>query len=369
MTTARFLSFGMLVSCALCSCQDKKETADSTAPEIDVEQAYTDSIVIHKTYPGLLTANMTVDLVARVNGYLRSMNYKSGDFVKKGSVLFTIEDDSYRDALTKAEGDVATAKSNLEYAETRYKAMEEALKGDAVSKMEVEEAKNTLEECRATLSSAIAAQQTAATQLSYCTITAPFDGHVTTNAYSVGTYVGGEGGAVTLATIYDDHTVTANFSIDDASNLGKLKKNMDSGTIDFNNMPVSFSEPLNHKYTGKLSYMAPQVDITTGTMKLQAVIDNPYGELKPGMYVEVDLPVEDDPHAVIVRDASIATDQLGKYLYVVNDSDKVVYTPITTGELVRDSLRIVTKGINPGERYVSKALLKVRDGMTVKPIE
>lgn len=91
-------------------------------------------------------------------------------------------------------------------------------------------------------------------------------------------------------------------------------------------------------------------------------------ELKDGMYVKVSLPCGIGPHAVLVKDAALSTDQLGKYLYVVNDSDKVVYTPVTVGELYHDSLRVIEKGIRPGDRYVTQALLTVRNGMKVRPV-
>ncbi len=97
-------------------------------------------------------------------------------------------------------------------------------------------------------------------------------------------------------------------------------------------------------------------------------IDNRYRELRQGMYCSVHLPVAVDPRAMMILDAAIGTDQLGKYVYLVNDSDKIVYTPLEVGELVADSLRIVTKGMTPSDRYVTRALLKVRDGMTVKPV-
>ena len=83
--------------------------------------------------------------------------------------------------------------------------------------------------------------------------------------------------------------------------------------------------------------MAPRIDTSTGTMKLQAEIANPYGELRSGMYATVELPSGSDPRAMLVRDGAIASDQLGDYIYVVNDSDKVVYTPVKTGETVADT--------------------------------
>ncbi len=138
--------------------------------------------------------------------------------------------------------------------------------------------------------------------------------------------------------------------------------------INYNAIPINFSEKLPHDYTGALNYMAPNVNATTGTIELQAKVDNTYNELKPGMYCTIRLPYKLDPQAMIINDASISTDQLGKYVYVVNDSNKVVYTPIKVGDLVQgDTMRVVTEGLKPTDRYVTSAMLKVRNGMTVKP--
>ncbi|MDE6702326.1 MAG: efflux transporter periplasmic adaptor subunit, partial [Muribaculaceae bacterium] len=181
-------------------------------------------------------------------------------------------------------------------------------------------------------------------------------------------FLAGAGSPVVLATIYDDAKMNANFSIEDSRYLELIKNFKDSiDDIDYSKMPVNFSEVLPHSYTGDLSYMAPRIDTSTGTMVLQASIDNPYNELKDGMYATVSLPYAFEPSAILIKDASIGTDQLGKYIYVVNDSNKIVYTPIEVGETVNDTLRIVTRGIKPGEKYVTKALLKVRDAQTVAP--
>ena len=111
------------------------------------------------------------------------------------------------------------------------------------------------------------------------------------------------------------------------------------------------------------------IDLSTGTLNVRANLDNPKHVLKSGLYVTITLPYAEQPDAVLVRDASIGTDQLGKYLYIVNDSNVVRYRPIEVGQLVDDTLRQVTAGIGPKDPYVTSALLKVRDGMPIKPIK
>lgn len=365
----RYLTFAVIAAALSTAACHKSHEATADRPEpVDVATPVVDSVTLYKTYPGVLKANREVQLVARVNGYLESKNYKSGDYVRKGTVLFTIESGNYRDAVDRARSALESAEANLEYARKHYEALSEAFKSDAVSRMEVEQGRSTLEECKANVLSAKAALKTAETQLSYCTIRAPFDGHVSTQSYDVGAYVGGEGMPVTLASIFEDAQILADFSVDDAEALVDLQKNITANAVDYKHIPVKFSEDPGHNYTASLDYMSPQVNTSTGTLQLQATIDNPYGELRSGMLVSVDLPIGNDPHAVLVKDAALSSDQLGKYLYVVNDSNRVVYTPVTVGDLVNDSMRIISKGIAPDDRYVTKALLKVRDGMTVEPV-
>lgn len=346
-------------------CGHKQATEDDALLPVDVAEVLSDSVVLYKEYPGTLHARSSVDIVARVDGYLRSQNYQDGAMVEKGQVLFTIEPTQYQDAVKAASAQLTTARSNYEYASRQYEAVKKALESDAVSQMEVLQSKSNMESAEAAIKSAEAQLRTAETNLGYCTIRAPFSGMVTASGPSVGAFVGGGAAPVTLATIYDNSQLRADFFVEDASYLGMTA---DGGAaVDYGSIPVRFNEALPHSYYGKLEYMSPDVNTSTGTIQLRALLDNKYGELRDGMYATVALPYRVEPHATIVKDASISTDQLGKYIYVVNDSDKVVYTPVIAGDLVRDSMRVVT-GVAPGARYVTKALLKVRAGMKVKPV-
>lgn len=356
---------------ALTACHSKsdKDATAQQAPAIDVAQVVVDTVTLHTVYPGFLTADQEVELVARVNGYLTSKPYKAGSFVKAGTVLYTIESRNYSDAVNEARARLADAQSSYAYNSKNYAAMQRALQSDAVSQMEVLQSKNAMEAAQASIDQAKAALQQAQTTLSYCTVRAPFDGHVTVSNYDVGAYLAGGAAPVVLGKIYADRTMLANFSID-ANALARIEANSKNPAlgIDLKHIPVIFDNELPHNYFANLDYMAPALDKSTGTMRLQALIDNSYGDLRSGMYCKIKLPDAIVPNAIMVKDASIGTDQSGKFVYVVNDSNKVVSRAITVSELVNDTMRVVTKGLKPGDRYVTKALLKVRDGMTIKPI-
>ena len=118
-----------------------------------------------------------------------------------------------------------------------------------------------------------------------------------------------------------------------------------------------------------MDYLSPNIDLSTGTLKVRAELRNDDGFLKSGSYISVVLPYKNVPDGILIKDASIGTDQLGKFIYVVNDSNIVEYRHIETGAIVDDTLRVVTSGLRDKERYITKALLKVRNGMKITPIQ
>ena len=212
------------------SCSHKKSGASDEAPVIDVAAVTVDSVTVHRSFPAYLTANRSVDLVARVNSTLTSRRYKEGDFVKEGTVLFTFDPTQYAEAVSRARAALDDAEASYRYAADHYAAVEKALESDAVSRMEVLQAKSAKEAAEASIASARAQLKTAETTLSYCTVRAPFDGHVSMSEYSAGAYLAGEGAPIKLCTIYDDAVVLVNFSIDNTE-FAKLKAKADSSGI------------------------------------------------------------------------------------------------------------------------------------------
>lgn len=362
-----YLAIVMVISILAISCSKSKEETVTTKETVDVACPIVDSVMLTVSYPGRLDASAKVEVVGRVNGLLKSHNFQDGSFVNKGQVLYTIEDSKYRDAVQQASAALASANSTLDYAKNHYEAVKKALESDAVSKMEVSQAESAYHQAEANIRSAKAALETARTNLAYCTVTAPMAGITDATSFDVGNYVSGEGSPVILTTIYKTDKMTGVFSIDDEKIIDLINENGGVTSLYLSHIPLVFSDSLPHKYYGDLNYVAPALNTSTGTLQLKCSIDNPYGELKPGMFVKIDLPYKAMKKAILVKDTAISTDQAGKYLYVVNDSNKVVYTPIEVGPLHNDSLRVVYSGINPTDRYVTKAMLKVRNGMVVDP--
>lgn len=363
MTMKKGKSFCLLLGLVVAAgCRNEGEREANDALPVSVSVPEVRNITLTHTYPGYLSADATLQLVARVNGVLLKNNYNPGTRVKKGDVLFLIEPDTYRDAVTQAEAKLQTAEAQLSYNRENLERMQEAIKNDAVSRIALLQAVENVKQSEADVRSCRAALNQARLSLSYCYVTAPCNGVMSVAAYSAGAYINGAASPVTLGTLYKDDTMYCYFSIP-ASDLPK------EGLRD------TFSTVMVHTEDGSvlprqahIDYRSPNVSMSTGTRTVRADLPNPDGKLKAGAFVTVSLPYARENEALLVRDASIGTDQQGKYLYVVNDSNRVEYRSIQVGPLVDDTLRLVTHGMQPRERYVTQALLKVRDGMTITPV-
>lgn len=355
----------------LTGCKEKKSAGamgGMPTPEISVTKPIIKNVTLTKDYPGYLTTEKTVNLVARVNGTLQSVSYAPGGRVKKGQLLFVIEPTLYNDKVAQAEAELKTAQAQLEYARNNYSRMKEAVKSDAVSQIQVLQSESSVTEGVAAVSNAEAALSTARTNLGYCYVRAPFDGTISKSTVDVGSYVGGSLQPVTLATIYKDDQMYAYFNVADNQWLEMSMNNQQPTKELPKKIMVQLGKEGTESYPATLDYLSPNVDLNTGTLMVRANFDNPQGVLKSGLYVSITLPYGEADHAILVKEASIGTDQLGKFLYAVNDSDIVHYRHIEIGQLINDTLRQVLGGLSPQQRYVTEALMKVRDGMKIKPI-
>ena len=363
----KLLLVGIFLLFFLFGCR-KTKTEDKAEKAIKVEVAYPQekTVVLTENYPGNLVAFRQVDLMARVDGIIKKIHVQSGSKVKEGQLLYSIEDSKYRDAVNQAKANLITAESSHTYYSRQVEALKKAFQDQAVSEMELLQGISNLEQAAAQIENYKASLSNAQTMLGYCEIRAPFDGTISLQEFDEGAYVNGETTPIRINTIYNDDILHAYISIPEKRYL-QLTENITKENFSLDSVRITFSEPLSHDYFSKINYQAPEINPSTGTVTLRFNLDNTYGELKPGMYVNIDLPYGVSRNALIVNDASIGTDQQGKYIYLVNDSNRVVYAPIKVGQLYEDTLRIINKGIDPKSRYVVDALLKVRNGSQVDP--
>ncbi|MBO7301882.1 MAG: efflux RND transporter periplasmic adaptor subunit [Bacteroidaceae bacterium] len=356
-----------VVLLAVTACHKEKKVSESVMSlPIEVATPVERDVRLTREYPGYLDADATISIVGRVNGTIVKRNFVEGGRVKKGDLLFVIEPTLYENSVAQAQAALQTAKAELDYAKSNYERMKVAINSNAVSQIELLQAKSRVESGEAAVDNARAALNSAKTKLGYCYVKAPENGVVGLRNYSVGAYISGEMNPAELCKLYKDDVMYAYFDISDAQWLKKVERGENS--IDQSSITFTMGDGRLFTWDAKIDYLAPDVNLSTGTLRVRAELDNENGFLKPGSYINVVLPYDDIKNALLINDASIGTDQLGKFIYVVTPSNRVEYRRIEAGEIVDDTLRLVTDGLAPGEMYVTKALLKVRNGMSVTPI-
>ncbi len=352
----------------LTACKENVSQPVQVVPNVTVAYPQQRAVTIYKEYPGYISSWSSVDVVARVSGYLQESHFNAGDLVKEGQLLYVIEPTLYKNAVQQAEADLLNSEAAYDYAENNYNRMKDAYESNAVSEIDLIQARSNMRIAEAAVSKARAELSTAKTNLGYCYIRAPYTGHVGLGVYGVGAYIPGATSPARMVTVYKDSAMYAYFTIEDAQYLKIVENLRRKEPRDSDRQIEIVTRELSVPYIGTVEYLSPSIDLSTGTLTLRATVDNPRGELKNGLYVLARIKADYNDNATLVPVSSIGTDQLGKYLYIVDDENKIHYRHIEIGDVVDDTLCIVNNGLLPHERYVSRAILKVRDGMVVNPI-
>ncbi len=344
-------------------CGKRKTQEAPPAPSIEVSNPTQRTVVYTFEYPGYLEAEQTVDLVARVSGFLEEIHFKPGQRVHEGQLLFVIEPQPYKDKVRQAEATLESTKSQLAYSKASYLKMKDAVKTNAVSEIDYLQAEANYGEAMATYEEAHSQLDLAHINLNYCYIKAPFSGRISRNLIDQANLVGTE--TTTLATIYKDSRMFLYFNMayQDYVKMSQTAPNQAPKQITIQDVNTP-----EKTWVGTLDYTAPNIDLTTGSLTLRATILNPNGELLSGQYVKVIIPYKTVTKAILIPEGSIGTNQSGRFVYIVNPDNTVEFRHVDVGVLTPDGMREITQGVEMGERYVVEALVNVRPGMKVTPV-
>ncbi|MET0446048.1 efflux RND transporter periplasmic adaptor subunit [Tardiphaga sp.] len=310
-----------------------------------------------------------VDLVARVQGFLQSINYQDGSFVKKGTTLFTIEPETYQLKLQQAQAAQAGAEASNKQAETDFKRQSDLVSRQVVSQATLDQSTSARENSQANLQQAQINTRIAAVNFGYTNVTAPFDGIVSTHLVSVGELVG-VSSPTQLATIVQIDPIYVNFNVSeqDVQRVREEARRRGLTVSDLRQLPieVGLQTETGYPHKGKLDYLAPNVDASTGTLLVRGVLSNPDRTLLPGFYVRIRVPIDQQSNALLVPDSALGSDQAGRYVLVVNADNVVEQRKVTTGPLDAD-LRVIDSGLKPDDRVIVAGLLRAIPGQKVDP--
>ncbi|MFC3690613.1 efflux RND transporter periplasmic adaptor subunit [Chenggangzhangella methanolivorans] len=309
----------------LAACKD--ESKAPPAPKVAVvaqPKPVTATRYLYET--GVAKAVNRVDLIARVSGFLKSIDYKDGAEVKAGQRLFLIEPELYEAQVQQAEASLAQSGATFDNAQRALDRQRQLLKTSATPEVNVDNAQNSLESARGQRAAADASLVQARLNLSYATVVAPFDGAVSEHKADVGALVG-SGGVTTLATIVQLDPIHVTFSISDADLLRIRRQARERGLTrkDIASVPIEIGVKGDDGYPikGRLDYAAPETSADTGTLSVRAVFENADRALLPDLFVRVRIPVETVKDALLVPPSAIGTDQQGRYVLVVTEKGVV----------------------------------------------
>jgi len=337
-------------------------------PEVTVSTPITRDVTLIDEFTGTTEARRSVDVRARVQGYLEEITFEPSSFVSRGQTLFVIEPAPYRAQRDRAEANLKSAEAGLRRAESDLERLEQAVKTNAVSQQEVTRARAERDQASAALLEAHATLTTAEIQLGYTTVTSPLRGLVSRNLVDVGNLVGA-GEATLLATVREIDPIYAYFDVSERFIARALaKEGGHKNPNEREGLPITLVlKETGYEVEGRVDAVDNTVDPATGTIQVRGIFPNPDAVVFPGFFVHVRLPGETIEDAVLVEETALGTDLGGRYLMIVGDDNVVEKRYIEPGPLEEDMMRVILEGLAPGERYVSVGLQRARPGMPVTP--
>lgn len=336
------------------------------APPASVAAAIEKEIVESDEFPGRIEAVEQVEVRSRVTGYIQSVNFAPGAAVAKGDLLFQIDPRPFENEIARAEGNLANIKVQADLARVEQDRNEKLLADRAVSKREYDDSAAKVRSLEAQLRSAQASLETARLNRSYAQITAPVSGRVGKAEITVGNLVQGEvPNSPMLTTVVSMDPVYVSFEVDERAYLKYVARVR--GKAAQLPLAIGLADETGFPRPAKLGFVDNRVDVTSGTLRMRAVLPNPDGRLTPGLYARVRIGDSFKPRtAVLVVDRAIGTDQSKRFVLVVNAENKAEYREVKIGRLV-DGLRVIEDGLKAGEKIVVNGLQRVRPGAPITP--
>lgn len=364
-----------LAAAVIPACKPSAQQAPPAAPppSVIVAQVTQQTVPVYVENVGQTQAAATVEIRARVSGFVTEAPFKEGSRVKKGELLFKIDPKPYEAVVDQSKANVAKAEASVERAKADLVRLEPLVASSAISKQERDNALTTAKVAEADLLAAKAALDTAELDLSYATMVAPFDGMVGARNVDVGNFISSTGQNTLLATVSVIDPMRASFNVAEQNYLRFQRRFMgDEAAQEAHSAKMEFELILSdgsvYEHKGHFEFADRALDPRTGTLKV--VVSFPNGEtlLRPGQFARIRAKPEEKPDAILIPQKAVMETQNLQMVLVVGEGDKVEQRPVKTEGRYND-LYIVTSGVKPGERVIVEGLQKARPGMVVKPEE
>jgi multidrug efflux system membrane fusion protein len=362
----------VLLAVALSGCGDKPPPpAAAAAPPVTVAQPTKRTVTDWDEFTGRFEAVEEVQVRARVGGFVTSVEFRDGAFVKTGDLLYVIDPRPFEAVAEQADGQLSDARAKVELAKRELERGLNLVQTSAVSEQVVDQRRQALQAAHAAEMQAEGALKAAQLNIEFSHVIAPLGGRVSRHLVSVGNLVQGSDGSSTLLTsIVSLDPIYIYFDMDEATYLrnnrlyfeGKRPSSRDTP----NPVQVTLTGETKPSHDGKMDFVDNRMDVSTGTLRGRAVIPNKDYSILPGQFGRVRLIGSAPYEALLVPDVAVATDQSRKIVIVVKDDDTVEARPVILGPL-DDGLRVIREGLKPEDRVIVDGLQRARVGAKVSP--
>jgi membrane fusion protein (multidrug efflux system) len=358
----------------LSGCKEQNKYAAPPPAKVTVATPTQSPVTLYAEFTGNTAPVASVDLEARVQGFLVSIDYRDGEAVRKDRVLFKIEQTQYQAQVDLQQAQLDAAKAKQVNAQREYDRQSVLGQKEVATQRNVDDAQTNLAAANAQVAASDASLKLAKISLAYATVSAPFDGVVTRRLANAGALVG-SAGSTKLATILQVDPLYVYFNITEQQQInlrdalarkGKTLKDMREEGLELP-VQVSLSSDTTFPYVGKINYIAPQVDSTTGTLQMRGELENKDVALVPGLFVRVRVAVGKIDEALLVDDTAVMSNQTGSYVMVVGKNNVVEQRQVTPGPQ-EGPLRVIAKGLSAGDKVVIGAVQRAVAGATVDPV-
>ena len=336
---------------------------DNEYPVVEVGMS---SAAMQTTYPATIKGVQDVQISPKVGGFIVKINVKEGQTVSAGQVLFEIDNVTYHAQVRQAQAAVNTAQTQVNTAQLTYENSKKLHENRVIGDYELKTSQNTYEQAKAGLAQAEAALTNAKEALSFCYVKSPAAGIVGTLPYKVGALVGAQN---VLTTVSNNSSMEVYFSVNekDALEMSKADGGQNGALAAMPAVKLQLADGTIYAHEGKVTKMSGVIDQTTGSVQLIAVFPNPDKILKSGGSGNIVIPhVNDD--AIVIPQSCVMEVQNKKFVYTVNDSNKVQYTEITVDPQTDGNNYVVTSGLKKGDKYVTNGVSKLTDKAEIVPI-
>lgn len=351
------------IAFAVAGCNDSAPSATAPPPPaVPVAEVLVRPVTPFVEFSGSLTAVQRVELRPRVAGYIQAVNVPEGRVIEKGHPLFRIDPRPFQAALDAAAARLQEAEATATLAQADFARARTLFTQKVIAREPFDAATAAMNVSKARVNAAKAALTAAQLDMTFTRVTAPIAGRVGRTLITEGNYVAS--GVTALTTIVSVNPLHVYFDVDERTYLQSLAAWRDKTATHEIKVMTALIGDKTYSRPGRVDFIANAAERTTGTVRLRAVIDNPDGRLSPGLFAKIKLETGAPQAKVLIADRSIGTDQSRRYVLVVDKNNKTEYRPVELGPVV-DGMRVIERGLQPGERIVVKGL--VRPGMAVTP--